>query len=615
MIFSYFTEVLYMSKSKIVALIIVFALIGGLVAFGFISSCSSLSGNDKGARIPIHLASFPESLDPASQQYDDDTAQFFSLIYSGLTRINSKGEVEGVIADKWYGEYSERDGAYKLYFELNETFWSDGSRVSADDFVFAWKRILSPDFESPYASMLYPIMNAQEVKSGNMTGDDLKIAALDWDLLEIMIDTECTTVSGDEKNGEFDVNLFAEIVSAPAFSPLKEDVVTRNEETWFNTATDIRTNGPFKIANMDEDVQLVLERNPYFMRSPEEEDDIPLDKKVLPHKLICYYGTNDGKNVYTMADFMSQYENGDLFYLSNFNKDAASAHSGASKAEVMSTYAFFFNTKNEVLADAEVRTALSAALDRNEIANILGDGSVAATGVVPHSVFYTGAKETFRKKAGNKIAPQADTSKISALSGKKGSFTITYLDSKDDESAKLVAEYAADVWSKYGFSVKTKGVNAETYTKALSTAPENADTTYDVIGVNLAMHSTDALSYVAQFSTVCSGGYISIALDSLGYAVHSTGLEDESFDSLVKEAIYCGNKAERAAKAVIIEEKLLELCPVAPLYFSTSSYVTSDKLTKVEQLYGGAMDFDRAKLEGYEERNRSEEILSGVIDE
>lgn len=604
-----------MSKSKIIALIIVIALIGGLVAFGFISSCSSLSENDKGARIPIHIASFPESLDPASQQYDEDTAQFFSLIYSGLTRINSKGEVEGVLADKWYGEYSERDGAYKIYFQLKETFWSDGSRVSADDFVFAWKRILSPDFESPYASMLYPIMNAAEVKAGNMTSDDLKIAALDWDLLEIMIDTDCTTVSGDEKNGEFDVNLFAEIVSAPAFSPLKEDVVSRNEETWFNTATDIRTNGPFKVANMEEGVQLVLERNAYFMRSPEKEDDIPLDKKVLPHKLLCYFGNSEEKTVYTMADFMSQYENGDLFYLSNFNKEAASAYSDASKSEVMSTYAFFFNTKNDVLADAEVRAALSAALDRNEIANILGDGSVAATGVVPHSVFYTGVKETFRNKVGNKIATQADTSKISALSGKKGSFTITYLDSKDDESAKLVAEYAADVWSKYGFSVKTKGVDADDYSKALSTAPENADVTYDVIGVNLAMHSTDALSYLAQFSTVCSGGYISIALDSLGYAVHSTGLEDESFDSLVKEAIYCGNRAERAAKSVVIEEKLLELCPVAPLYFSTSSYVTSDKLSKVEQLYGGAMDFDRAKLEGYEERNRSEEILSGVIDE
>ena len=93
-----------MSKSKIVALIIVIALIGGLVAYGFISSCSTLSGSDKGARISIHLASYPESLDPASQQYDDDTVQFFNLIYSGLTRINSKGELEGVLAEKWYGE-------------------------------------------------------------------------------------------------------------------------------------------------------------------------------------------------------------------------------------------------------------------------------------------------------------------------------------------------------------------------------------------------------------------------------------------------------------------------------------------------------------------------------
>ena len=602
-----------MSKSKIVALIIVFALIGGLVAYGFISSCSTLSENDKGARIPIHLASFPESLDPATQQYDEDTVQFFSLIYSGLTRINSKGEVEGVLADEWYGEYNERDEVYRIYFKLKETFWSDGSRVSADDIVFAWKRILSPDVESPYASMLYPIMNAQQVKAGNMTSDDLKIAALDWDLLEVTIDPACTTATVAEANGEFDPNLFAEIVSAPAFTPLKEDVVTRNKDTWYNTATDIRTNGPFKIANMQAGVQLVLERNAYFMRSPEKEDDIPLDKKVLPHKLICYYGNAEKETAYTMSEFMSNYNNGDLFYLSNFDKEAASAYPDAVKKEVMSTYAFFFNTKNEVLADADVRNALSAALDRNKISEILGNGSVAATGVVPHSVFYTNSEKTFRDQVGSKISASADTSKISALSkGNKGSFTITYLKSDDDKSSQLVAEYAAEVWNEYGFNVKTKGVNAKTYAKALSTSPVNADTTYDVIGVDLAMHCTDALSYVAQFSTVCSGGYISIELDSLEYAVHSTGLEDKDFDELVKKAIYCGNKEERAKLAEQVEAKLLELCPVAPLYFSTNSYVISEKLDKVTELYGGTMSFDRAKLDGYEDRNKSEEILSGV---
>ncbi len=604
-----------MSKSKIIALIIVIALIGGLVAFGFISSCSTLKGSDKGARIPIHLASFPESLDPASQQYDEDTVQFFSLIYSGLTRINSKGEVEGVLAENWYGKYNERDKVYRIYFELKETFWSDGSRVSADDIVFAWKRILSPDFESPYASMLYPIMNAAEVKAGNMTSDDLKISALDWDLLEVTIDPKCTTVLSEDKNGEFNPDLFAEIVSAPAFYPLKEDVVTRNKDTWYNTATDLRTNGPFKVAIMQKDVQLVLERNPYFMRSPEKEDDIPLDKHILPHKLICYYGNAEEETTYSMADFMSKYDGGDLFYLSDFDKEAASKYGNATKTEVMSTYAFFFNTKNEVLESAEVRAALSAALDRNEIANILGNGAVAATGIVPHSVFYTDSKTTFRNKVGEKISASADTSKISALSGKKGSFTITYLKTEDDNTSELIAEYAAGVWNEYGFNVKTKGINEKLYKQSLSTAPENAESTYDVIAVNLAMHCTDALSYLAQFSKVCSGGYISIALDSLGYALHSTGLEDEELDSLVSQAIYCGNREERANLSAQIEAKLIELAPVAPLYFSTNSYVVSGKLTEIDKYYGGRMGFNEAELEGYKDRNKSEEILSGVYDE
>jgi oligopeptide transport system substrate-binding protein len=604
-----------MSKSKIITLLLVIALIGGIVAYGFISSCSTLEGSDKGARIPIHLASYPESLDPASQQYDEDTVQFFSLIYSGLTRMNSEGEVVGVLADNWYGKYNERDNVYRIYFELKESFWSDGSRVSADDFVFAWKRILGHDFESPYASMLYCIENAAAVKAGDMTSDDLGLSALDWNLLEITIDPECTTLTNGEKNGEFDPNLFAEIVASPAFYPLKEDVVTRNKDTWYNTATDIRTNGPFKVAVMQKDVQIVLERNAYFFRSPEKEDDIPLDKYVLPHKLICYYGDAEAETVYSMSDFMTQYDGGDLFYLSNFDKDATAAHGNATKTEVMSTYAFFFNTKSEALADAEVRNALSAALDRNEIANILGNGAAPATGIVPHSVFYTSAKDTFRGKIGEKISASADTSKISALSGRKGSFTISYLNSADDNSSKLIAEYAAGVWGEYGFDVTTKGVNETFYKRALSTAPENAEVSYDVIAVNLAMHCTDALSYVAQFSKVCSGGYISIEEGSLNYSLNSTGIEDETLDALVKEAIYCGSRERRAELSAQIEEKLLELCPVAPLYFSTNSYVTSGKLTEIKKYYGGMMGFHDAELEGYKDRNRSEEILSGIYEE
>ncbi len=598
-----------MSKSKIVALIIVVALVGGLCAYGFISSYSTLSDGDKGARIPIRLASFPESFDPASQQYDEDTMQFYSLIYSGLTRIDSDGDVKGLLADEWYGEYNERDEVYRIYFELNETYWSDGSRVSADDVVFAWKRILSPDFESPYASMLYPIMNAEEVKAGNMTSDDLKVAALDWNLLEVTIDPECYTESIDDRNGEYDADLFARIVASPAFTPLKEDVVTRNPDTWDVKATDLRTNGPFKVASIEQDVQIVLERNQFFMRDPDKEDDIPLDKYVLPHRLICYYGASDdsGKNakLYEVSEFIDLYDKNDLFYLNAFDKETYEKYEVTTK-EVMSTYAFFFNTNNATLADAEVRSALSAALDRKAIVDKLGTGQVAATGVVPHSVFYSDNKKTFREEVGEVISTSADTSKISSISG-SGKFTISYLKSDEDPSAQIVAEYAAEVWSQYGFTVSTKGLNATEYERVLSTKPEYAEYTYDVIGVDLAMHCTDALSYLAQFSTVCSGGYISLEEGADSFAVHSTGLKDDAFDALVREAIYCGNAEKRAEIAKNIEQKLLELCPVAPIYFSTMSYTINDDLDKVEEWYGGYMDFDRAKLDGYLERNQKED--------
>ena len=606
-----------MSKSKIVALIILVAIIGGLVAYGFISSCTTLSDGDKGARIPIHLASFPESFDPAAQQYDDDTMQFFSLIYTGLTRVNSEGEVYGALAESWSGRYNERDEAYVITFKIKETYWDNGSRVRADDFVFAWKRILSPEFQSPHASTLYPIKNAAEVKAGTLTSDDLMLYATDTDTLEVYIDPRCYTESYEEADGKFDANLFARMVASPAFAPLSEDVVTRNAETWDTVATDMRTNGPFKVSTILEDVQIILERNQFYFRNPEKEDDIPLDKKVLPHKLICYYGENNideqGKNEvdpYTISELYTLFEENDLFYLSNFDKETYSAHKDSVKTEkVLSTYAFFFNTKSETLADKDVRKALSAAIDRNELVERIGTGQVAATGIVPHGVFDVKENSSYRNNAGDVIT----NGDASGLKGKRGTLTIRYLET--DEAGLVVAEYAKEVWEANGFKVDIKKTNAKNYKKALSTNPEDAGVEYDVIAVNLAMHSVDPLSYLAQFSSICSGGYISIEEGSLEYAVHSTGLKDDEFDALVKEAIYCGNTSRRIELAKEIEKKLVDLCPATPLFFSTNSYKVNGKLGDVKKFYGGAMNFTRAELEGYEERNRSEDILSGVIDE
>ncbi|MGN1081236.1 MAG: hypothetical protein ACI4QV_04025, partial [Acutalibacteraceae bacterium] len=136
--------------------IIALALVA-ITAVCALAGCSSLKGDEKGANISVYMTSYPYCLDPAVVQLDSEVTQILGLIYEGLTEIDSSGKVDGALAKNWYGYYDKVYDEYQMYFELKDTCWNDGRKVSADQIVYAWKRILDPDFDSPYASLLYPI--------------------------------------------------------------------------------------------------------------------------------------------------------------------------------------------------------------------------------------------------------------------------------------------------------------------------------------------------------------------------------------------------------------------------------------------------------------------------
>ena len=136
-----------------------------VMCLGLLTACAR-DENDKGPIIRMYITGYPRSLDPAAVQPSAEITKLLGLIYEGLTAIDEEGKVIPALAKSWYVKYDEKDGQHKMYFELNETHWSDSTAVSADDVIFAWKRILTPDIESPYASLLYYIKNAKDVKSG-----------------------------------------------------------------------------------------------------------------------------------------------------------------------------------------------------------------------------------------------------------------------------------------------------------------------------------------------------------------------------------------------------------------------------------------------------------------
>ncbi len=588
-----------------------------------LAGCGGLEEEEKGANIRMFLADYPHSLDPAVIQPNGDVDQVLSLIFEPLTRIDEDGKVQPALATEWYGQYDDIYQLHKMYFVLKDTAWSDNRKVSADDVVYAWSRILSPEVDSPYASLLFGIKGARTVKSGVGTIDDLGLAAVNSTLLEVTFEKE------------YNCDLFAEQVANIHLAPCREDVIARLGSAWASNAADIVCNGPFRVQTMDMPTEentdstckLVLERNAFYLR----EDGEALDKYVNPYRITCYYyegqykyyenEANSSQKVFQASRFL----NGELYFLSSFEQQTYQHFKDdLETANTLNGFAFYFNTANELLADANVRKALSSALDRNAIVTeTTGTGEIAATGYVPNGVFNTDRKSDFRTEGGNLYNTSADMDTAKSLvSGKeKGTLTVSYLipenaATRDKFSKKvnynnvywLIAAQAGEYWKSLGYTIEFEGLYPDEYTEAL----KNRD--YDIIGVNVLSGSVDAFTYLAPFAKEYSGSSItvdnSVASVDEAFNPHYTNFDSAEYSELITSALNTYDRAERANLLHQAEAKLVDECPATMVFWYTRSFVASKEIKGYDcNSWFGYMNFNDLELKDWREVNASEDAV------
>lgn len=555
-----------------------------LMCVGVLASCKR-DENDKGPLVRMYIGSYPESLDPSVMQLDSEITKFLGLLFEPLTRIDENGKIKPGLAKNWYSKIDPIDGQYKIIFELYETRWSDGIGVSADDIVYAWRRILLPESESPYAALLFPILNAKEVKSGVMTEDKLGVDALGDREIEITF------------TDEYDLNLFAETVACIGLSPLRENIVSKDEANWASKSTSIVTNGPFRLQTLEAGKTIVLERSSYYRIVKDEA----FDRYVKPHRIIVDFAGGDKVGAAYQEE---SYKNGETVYLGNFTKEGyESFGSKIKKTPQLSTYSYYFNTTNSLFSNPKTRQALSAALDRKEIAKIVGRGVEPAVGFVPSGVFETTNKTDFRKSGGDVISSSGDTGKANSLlseaGASKGSFTLSYFVNSTNNVAKDVAEYAKGVWEGLGYTVELEELNY----RGLRNKLLKRD--YDVLGLDILSGTTDAFGFLAPYAKYYSGSVVSIDLEAAAFTPHYTGIESDEYDELIDSIVNMKDLNKRAEALHNAEKMLAELMPSTPLYFNVDSYVSSGALSGLKTTYYGFKDLRQLKLKGYLKTNEA----------
>ncbi len=535
-------------------------LMAAMLATMLVGCGTTLEEGEKGYTISAYIGSEISDFDPAVAYTDDSMVKVLGLVYEGLTRINDKGEVENALLKSYKIIEDAEKNDYRIQLTIKDTKWSDGRVVAADDVVYAWKRILDPEFSCAAAALLFDVKNARDVKNGDNSIDDLGIAAVDDTVIEVQFEQK------------IDYNLFLENLACLALVPLREDVVTRYDA--FGTAVStLCTNGPFAIKGLELGKRLMLERNVYYYRDTEKEE--ALDKYVLPYRLEINFAATEEENT-------AAFEAGEVKYLSEIalskRANYSAALENATETDLLSTRVFICNTTKSALKDASARKALSAALDRNAIAKLV-TYATPATGLIPGTVYDKAIGDSFRANGGDL------TSLLTAGGSGSGSFTLTIRDTEVDNA---IAEAAKASWEAKGFKVTVKALGAEDFKEAY----DEGD--YDVISIDYQCLSTDAFGALAVFAPAFSGNGIDIQNDNYDPVPYIPGYDNAAYSELIEAAFAEKDRAARSSILHDAEKLLLEDMAIIPVIFNKDVYVyDSENLSGIKDCYYGFRNLNR----------------------
>ena len=220
---------------------------GGAGAAASLGACanSRVIGFDKTRRtLDVANQGEPLSLDPhkASGTWENN---IIGNMFIGLTTENENSEPIPGMAERW--ETSE-DGLTWTFF-LRRAQWSDGEACDAHDFEFGFRRILDPATLADYASILYPIKNAEAVNAGEMEPEEVGVTALDDLTLEIRL--------------EHPAAYLPQLLKHYTAYAVPKHVLERYGEEWIKPEH-IQVNGPYRLRKWWSNYIVHLERNPGF---------------------------------------------------------------------------------------------------------------------------------------------------------------------------------------------------------------------------------------------------------------------------------------------------------------------------------------------------------------
>lgn len=498
-----------MKKSKILYLLVLILVIGSFLAAcsggGETTEPAETGGEGSGGGTSgepdavqelnlLERAEIP-SMDSAIAE-DEVTFNILNNVNEGLFRLNQENIAEPAIAES-EPEISEDGLTYT--FKLRDAKWSDGSPVTAQDFVFAWQRAVDPATGSPYGPYMMggTIKNATQIAEGDVDKSELGVEATDEKTLVVTL--------------ERPVPYFISLMSFGTFLPQKEEFVTEKGDDYASNSDNVLYNGPFMLTNWDgTGLEWALEKNPeYWDVETVQLDAINFDVVKEPSTAVNLYTSGEKDRATLTGEFAMQY---------------------AQDPEVVreldpSTFYLKFNQERDgektPLANVNIRKAIAMAFNKQDLTDVvLADGSLPANYLVPAEFAFDENKADFREVNGDMLAFNAEEAKTLWQQGleEEGLTELTLeLLGGDTESAKSMDEYM-----KSQLETNLEGLTVELKAVPFSVRlelDENQD--YDIQSAGWGPDYQDPMTFLDLFVTDSPQNKMSYSNDEFDALIES----------------------------------------------------------------------------------------------
>ncbi len=423
-------------KKKVISMLLAAVMTVSMVS-GTVMTAGAEEG--EGKQLSVQIGPDPETIDPALNSAVDGGNMILHAFECLLT-IDQDGQIAPGQAETW--ETSE-DGLTWTFHLRDGLKWSDGSDLTANDFVYSWRRVCDPEVAAPYAeTVLGMVVGYAEAMDGDL--EALGVTAIDDKTLEVKLTAPCT--------------FFDSLAAFATLSPVQEATVEANGDAWAIEPETYIGNGPFMITEWVPGSHIIMSKNPNYWNA----DAVKLGS--IKWNLI-----EDANASY------SAYQSGEVLMIKDVPTEEIPSLEGNEEFHVepiIGTYYISYNTQVEPFDNALVRKALNLAIDREYVANTLMQGTYSpATNFVGGGWKDTDGSDFSANANGGApyMTATADIDGALAALAEAGypngeGLPVLHYTTNDTSYHKPVAEYLQQAWKEIGVTLEVEIVEWSSFT-------------------------------------------------------------------------------------------------------------------------------------------------------